>query len=262
MRVWIRAAAVLGPGLPGWAASRPVLRGEAPWQEAAVALPPPPGLPATERRRTGAVVRLALAAAAEALAESGFAASALDSVFASSNGDGAVVGAILAALEEAEVAISPTQFHNSVHNAAVGYWGIAIGSTRPSVALGGFDAAFATGLMQAAAGVATSGRAALFCAYDAPMPVPLAAVRPTAFPFAAALVLVPEPAGAQAALSLGYVAEPAAEPALDGPLGALIASNPAARALPLLAALARGEAATLAFPLLEDAHLAVSVAPC
>ena len=43
--------------------------------------------------------------------------------------------------------ISPTQFHNSVHNAAAGYWHIAAGSAAPSLSVGGHDGAFAAGLL-------------------------------------------------------------------------------------------------------------------
>ena len=265
MRAWIGGVAVLGPGLPGWVASLPMLAGTAPWTAAEVVVPPPALLAATERRRTSLVVRLALAAAAEATAREDGAA--LDTIFASSNGDGVVLGAILAALAEPEATISPTQFHNSVHNAAAGYWGIGMASTRPSVSIGGHDDTVATGLLQAVATVATRGRGLLFCAYDAPLPAPLYGARRTTVPFAAALVLRPEPSEtARAALTLRYVAAPAAAPittpepadALDG----LAADNPAARLLPLLRALARQRPASLRLPLLDDAHLVLDLVPC
>ena len=258
MRVGIAAAAILGPGLPGWEASLPVLRGEVPWAEAPVALPPPASLPPTERRRTSAAVRLALAVGAEAAARSGIAAAALDTVFASSNGDGAVVGAILDALAEPGGAISPTQFHNSVHNAAAGYWGIAAGSSRSSVSLGGHDDAFATGLLAAAAHVAARGTPVLLVAYDAPLTEPLAAVRPTGCAFAAGFVLVPE--GGEASLSLTVSPDDAAGHAPHPP--DLASLNPAARALPLLRALASRRPARIALPLLDGGSLLLDVAPC
>jgi hypothetical protein len=263
VRVAVVGVAVLGPGLPGWAASAPVLAGAAPYAPAPLALPPPAALPATERRRTSPAVRLALAAASEAAAASGRALDSLETVFASSNGDGQVVGAILEALSAPEGAISPTQFHNSVHNAAAGYWGIAVGSTRPSVSVGGYDQVFAAGLLHAAARVAATGATVLFCAYDAPLDEPLAGCRPTVAPFAAGLVLAPPGQGALARLDIRYRAEPAPPPppAATG-LEALAAGNPAARALPLLRALARREAARLMLPMLEDGRVEIAVAPC
>lgn len=264
LQVWIDGIAVLGPGLPGWEASLPVLAGEAAWRAADFTPPPPTLLPATERRRTSPAVRLALAAATEAVQASSRPPEDLATVFASSNGDGAVVGAILDALEQPAVAISPTQFHNSVHNAAAGYWAIAVGSTRPSVSLGGHDRVFAIGLMQAVAQVVATRAPVLFCAYDAPLLPPLAAKRRTDVSFATALVLAPAPTGtSQASLSLAYVAEPAVgESEAAGPLAALQTMNPVARALPLLCALAARRRTRIAFSLGDDARLDVEVTPC
>ena len=258
-RVGLRGLAVLGPGLPGWAASAPILAGESPWQSADHVPPAPALLPATERRRTSPSVRLALAAATEAVQASGIPPEELASVFASSNGDGTVIGTILDALQEPLVQISPTQFHNSVHNAAAGYWGIAVGSTRPSVSLGGHDRVFATGLLHAAMLATATREPVLFCAYDAPLPAPLARKRRTEVPFATAMVLAP--GHGERTLSLRFVAEACgAEPSLDGPLAALIPRNPVARALPLLAAIAAGRAAAFSWSLTEDSRLEVAVA--
>ncbi len=118
--VRIAGIGLLGPGLPGWAASRAVLTGAEPWRHGEVALPPPAILPATERRRTGPVARLALAVATEAAAASGLPAASLRPVFGSGNGDSITVGGILDALTRPDGFVSPTQFHNSVHNAAAG----------------------------------------------------------------------------------------------------------------------------------------------
>ncbi len=250
--VSVRGIAVLGPGLPGWAAARPILAGGGPWEATPFAPPPPALLAPTERRRTSPAVRLALALATAAAEASGMAPASLDTLFASSNGDGQVIGAILAALHEREVAISPTQFHNSVHNAAAGYWGIAAGSQRASASVGGNDWVFASGLLQAAIQVAATGEPVLFCASDTPLDPPLAAKRPTGCAFGLALVLAP--GGACPLLRLAYEAEPCEEapPPLD---------NPCARGLPLLAALAGEHPATLRFAMLEDAHLRVEVMP-
>lgn len=264
LRCWIGGIGLLGPGLAGWAASEPILSGAAPWQEAAPVVPPPALLAAAERRRTSLAVRLALAAAAEAVEGSGFAPDALDTVFASSNGDGAVVGAILDALATPGGDVSPTLFHNSVHNAAAGYWGIGAGSMRPSVSLGCHDDTLPLGLLQAATQVAAWGRPVLFCAYDAPLTPPLDACRPTTVPFATAMLLLPEPRpGAHAALALRHGAEEAPEAAPRGPLrAALEGANPAARALPLLEALAARRATQFAWPLLDGLHLQAELAPC
>ncbi len=260
-RAGIGGIGLLGPGLPGWAAAQPVLAGLAPYDPAPLVPPVPTLLPPTERRRTGPSVRLALAVAAEAVQASGLPPEELDTVFASSNGEAQVIVSILEALHAPDGAISPTQFHNSVHNAAAGYWGIAVGSARPSVSLGGHDFAFATGLMQAVAQVAAQCAPVLFVAHDVPLPRPLDALRPGDACFAVALVLLPG-AGALGTLTLAYDARgEAAEPPLPGRLDAIRAGNPAARALPLLMALAARRATALRFALPEAAALDVTVAP-
>ena len=260
LAVGVAGVGVLGPGLAGWAQAAPVLAGAVPHADAPLVPRAPVLLPPTERRRTGPSVRLAIAVAAEAVQDSGLSPEDLDTVFASSNGEGQVIASILEALHTPDGAISPTQFHNSVHNAAAGYWGIAVGSQRPSVSLGGHDAVFATGLMQAAARVAARGRPVLFVAQDVPLPAPLDALRLTAAGFAAALVLVPGQ-GARGTLALTPEAAVAGAEALPEGLDALRAGNPVALGLPLLAALAAGARRELRLPLTDGGALRVAVAP-
>jgi hypothetical protein len=173
-----------------------------------------------------------------------------------------VVG-ILNALHEPEGAISPTQFHNSVHNAAAGYWHIAVASKAPSVSLGGYDDAFAAGLLSAVTAVVARGSAVLLCAYDTPLPPPLAALRPTGFPFAAAMVLRPAPdERTRAMLELRYIAAPRVAEADADELDVLALGNPAARALPLLRAMAARRDAVARLKLTDQAHLEVRIGPC
>ena len=89
---------VWGPGLQGWAASQPVLRGAQDYVAGEASPPLPTLLSATERRRTGLVARLALSVAQQASEMAGIAPGAIPSVFATANGDGAVVHSILEAL--------------------------------------------------------------------------------------------------------------------------------------------------------------------
>jgi hypothetical protein len=258
----ILGVSVWGPGLEGWAASRPVLAGEQPYAPRESPAPPPAMLSATERRRTGPVARLALtvaAAAAEmAAAGWGLPPASLRSVFGSSNGDGVVVGSILEALTQpgAEARLlSPTQFHNSVHNAAAGYWTIATGSPQPATCLGAHDATWAAALLQAMVDVVADAAPVLLCVYDHPLPPPLDAKRPILAPFAVGLVLAPPGHAAPLArLAVRYGAASCA-PGEAAPrlatLRPLALGNPAARALPLLECLARRDTAALAMVYLD-----------
>jgi len=266
LRAYVAAAAVWGPGLEGWEASLPVLRGEALYEPRPSPAPSPDLLPPAERRRTGPVARLALAVAGEAASRSGLPASSLRAVFGSSNGDGPVVGSILEALAPGDLPrlVSPTQFHLSVHNAAAGLWSIGTGSAEPATCLGCHDSTWAAALLAAMADLAAEERPVLLCAYDHPLPPPFDAKRPTLAPFGAGLVLVPDlpSAGALASIAVAYrpAGAFAAEPRAEA-LRALAAGNPAARALRLLEALARAETASCPAPYL-DGHLDVHVAPC
>ena len=254
----VASVAVLGPGLPDWASATAILTGADPWQDGAVVLPPPALLSATERRRTGPVVRLALAVAGAAAAASGLPPASLRPVFASGTGDGITVAAILEAMAHPDGWVSPTQFHNSVHNAAAGYWSIGTASNQPATCLGGHDWSFGCALMKAVAECAVEQAPVLLCVYDVPLPSPLDAARPIGSVFGIALVLVPDGPGPR--LSLRWDAAPAtrSEPLLPG-LRALAASNPAARSLRLLEALARGGSDAFDVPVL-DGCLAVTLA--
>ncbi|GAC1336738.1 MAG: hypothetical protein NVSMB18_00480 [Acetobacteraceae bacterium] len=239
----ILGVSVWGPGLEGWAVSRAVLAGETPYEARPSPPPAPTLLAATERRRTGPVVRLALAVAQEAVAASCLEPGGLRAVFGSSNGDGPVVGSILEALATArgdERIVSPTQFHNSVHNAAAGYWSIGTGSQQPATCIGCHDDTWAASLLAAMAEVATAGQPVLLCCYDHDLPPPLDALRPIGGSFGVALVLGASGTGPTLALDYAADATPPADLPLDPALQRLARSNPAARALPLLAALARG----------------------
>src|SRR3546814_5260866 len=127
--------------------ARGVLRGEATFQPEPLAPYAPPLLPPNERRRATPVVRQAFRVAEEAIA--GRDAGDLATVFAGSDADMAILQRISAALATPERIVSPTDFHNSVHNAAAGYWGIGTGSRAPSTTLAGYDASFALGLLEA-----------------------------------------------------------------------------------------------------------------
>ncbi|HEY8710463.1 MAG TPA: 3-oxoacyl-ACP synthase, partial [Burkholderiaceae bacterium] len=59
--VWVQGVGLLGPGLNSWDSALDVLRGVDPHVFTPTVLPLPARLPAAERRRAGAAVKLALA---------------------------------------------------------------------------------------------------------------------------------------------------------------------------------------------------------
>jgi hypothetical protein len=259
IRLFVEGVGLCGPGLDGWSASAPILSGAAAYVPAPAALPAINLLPANERRRAPATVKLALAVGAAACAAALRSPADLPAIFTSSGGDGETIHEILSVLASAQREPSPTRFHNSVHNAPAGYWGIATGAVAPTTSLCAHDGSFAAGLLEAAA-QAVEG-AVLLIAYDVPYPSPLAAVRPVGGLFGVALVLAPvaTPAAfAQLDLDLqpGNHSSPA-QPQLE----ALRADIPAARSLPLLEALAGGRIAALTLDYLPGLNLAIRTAP-
>ena len=250
--VHVAGIGVLGPGLTGWFASRPILAGVSPYTATDLAIPPPRLLSPNERRRAGPVIRLAMAVADEAVTMSGKPADTLTMLFATAAGDGPVIHDLLSAVTSDGVDVSPTQFHNSVHNAAAGYWSIATGSREGVNCLGCAEATAAATLLAAVADIAVTGRSALVVVYDHPLPQPLAAKRPIVAPFASALVLTgtaTEPR--QPELSIAWEAEAASAPALPNCLETLRAGNDAARMLPLLALLAQAVPGKVHLPYLD-----------
>ena len=239
LAVRIDGVGLVGPGLASWPGAREVLAGRAAHAPQPTVIPSPDVLPATERRRAGKSVRMALGAGLAACADARREARDLVSIFASSGGDGDTIHAICEALASDDREISPTRFHNSVHNAPAGYWGIATGAMRPSDTVAAFDASFAAGLVEAAARLVTDPSSpVLLVAYDAPYPQPLSGARPIMDSFGVGLVLAAGGSGPR--IEIDVVAG-AAPPLADASLEAVHRGIPAARALPLLALLARGE---------------------
>jgi hypothetical protein len=256
----IEGIGVLGPGLENWLSTAAVLSGARGYDPARTILPAPSALPSAERRRAGRVIKLALAVAAEAVAQSGRPPQSLPSVFASSGGDGDNCHEICTALTEAERSISPTRFHNSVHNAAAGYWSIANGCTESSVTLCAYDGSFAAGLLEALSQVAQSRGPVLLVAYDSDYPTPLQLHR--RIPDAFGLSLLLAPADSRRALATLHAGLSPQQPSRlsQSALEALRLAIPAARGLPLLERVARGGTDVIALEYMDSARLAVEIA--
>ena len=266
MTVFVEGIGLLGPGLDNWPQGRQLLDGTLPYAAALCKLPLPMALPSAERRRAGAAVRVSMAVGQEAVQASGHPANTLASVFSSSSGDTINCHEICQALASSDRMISPTRFHNSVHNASSGYWSIASGAMAGSSALCARDGSFVAGLLEAMTQAVVDDRPALLVAYDNAYPEPLYSKRPVPDSMGVALVLSPH----RSARSLtmirfqvaGFLTTSQADSMEDAALESLRQSIPAARGLPLLQAIARGQSTPLVLSYLDDMQMAVEVAPC
>ena len=262
LTAYVNGIGLLGPGLSDWSSGSLVLAGSTPYLAQATVLPPPAALPPAERRRTGTIVKLALAVGFEATSKAGMDPATLPTVFTSSGGDGQNCHEICQTLATNDRQLSPTRFHNSVHNAAAGYWSIATGSMSPSNALCAFDASFAAGLLEALTQMVVDRSSVLLIAYDAAYPEPLHAKRPIPDAFGVALILSPEKrASSLAQLSVALTDLPG-DRIPDRQIEALRSSIPAARSLPLLCQLARRKSGCAVIDYLDTHRVAVEVSVC
>jgi len=262
LTAYIEGIGLLGPGLTDWPTSQAVLNGQQAYQPHNTVLPTPTLLPAAERRRSGAIVKLTLATGLEAIAAAGLDPASLPSVFSSSGGDGDNCHAICEMLASDDRQISPTRFHNSVHNTASGYWSIATGAMTTSSVLSAFDASFGAGLLEALTQVVIDNTRCVLLACDTAYPEPLHSVRPIPDAFGIALVLAPQHSARTLAKITVGLTDAYADQLDDATLERLRISIPAARGLPLLCSIARRQDKHVVLDYLDNTRLAVAIALC
>ncbi len=258
----IDAVALWSPGLPGWDVARAAFRGEGQAVTPPLRRPAAELLPAAERRRAPDTVALALEVAQHAVAGSGIDPAALLSVFTSAHGDLGLTDYVCATLAKAPLLVSPTKFHNSVHNAASGHWAMSAGCMQASTAVSAHLNSFAAGLLEALVQCAAEARPVLLVGYDMAACGALASVTASEGVLAVALVLSPE-RSARSRASLEWALQPGAceRAALQSPAAQALQANAMADALPLFEALARGRREVVVLPLSAQLALQLNVEP-
>ena len=257
LQIFVDGIGLLGPGLASWDHGRKVLTGSSILILAPTQLPPAAALPAAERRRVGVTIKLSMATGFEAAQNAGADPARLATVFSSTEGDCDNYHAILETLASDDRAISPTRFHNSVHNAASGYWSIATSCMESSSSLCAYDATFAAGLLEATTQALFSGKPCLLLAYDTTFPEPLYTLRPIPYAMGVAMVLNPIKTPAAKSLLTLDLCTSAATTMPEADLEALRTSIPAARSLPLLQLLAKKTSGSVVIEYLDTLNLAI-----
>jgi hypothetical protein len=220
------------------------------WNPPAATRPQPSILPPNERRRAPDTVAIALEVAQAACLNAGRDPAQLPTVFASTFGDLAITDYMCSTLARAPTTLSPTRFHNSVHNAAAGYWTIATGCREPYCALGAGDYTFGAGLLAAAVQVCADQTDVLLVAYDIGVNGPQAEIASSRGMLGVALVLSTHRGPTEAGLQLTITA---------GASAGAVGGNAMADCLPLIAALAAEAATVLSLPLGPDSALQVRI---
>jgi Beta-ketoacyl synthase, N-terminal domain len=253
-KIFLERVGLFATGFRNWSDALPILRGESPYVQRQDSAPQPSWLPPAERRRTSDIIRLALEAGRDCLEDSVTDLAEANTVFASSGGSGEVIHQICESLATEDREVSPTRFHNSVHNAPAGYWGIATRNEWPSTSLCGHDASFSVGFVEAVAQARQIDRSVLLLVHDLSYPEPLNSVRNVHGQFSVALLLRSS-RSSQSQCSITASLHPSRAkareealsewPDLTKDLEFFRLNNPAARCLPLLVTLARAETRTL-----------------
>lgn len=192
-------------------------------------------IPAGMRRRTSMTTRMAITAAKHACTQANSDTQNLASVFASLGGEIQVTDALCRLLPDENELLSPTQFHNSVHNTTAGYWGILNKCQAPTTAIAAADDTFAMGLIEVWAQLQQEPGERLLVCYDELWPQYLAPpIGQSAF--ACAFVLSTETDQSIGAITMPQVSQ-LTQQDLQVDWVKLTESAPAAAVVPLLLAL-------------------------
>ncbi|MBX2809568.1 MAG: beta-ketoacyl synthase chain length factor [Cellvibrionaceae bacterium] len=241
----IAAVASCGKGFDHWEALQALMHQQAPQTEH-LPNPKPAIIPANERRRAPLPVRLAVAVCAEAVDAAAIDPTTLKCVFTSGLGDTQLTDYMCRVLATENKQLSPTKFHNSVHNAPAGYWTISTGAMQAANSVAGFKESVSSALLEAVVQCHQEHSPVLFACYDAPVARPLQSLLNNQQAFAAALVLLPDnPShkGPRLQVQVEQAPQicdwPVLQTLQDEYFTQLYQDNPAARILSLLEQLAR-----------------------
>jgi len=260
VKIYLSKLSVVAPGLESWQQSKALLSGKEAYIKKELSKIAPTILPANERRRTTPLIKLALHAAEQCIGSDLSVAAQYATVFASSDGDHAINDKMCTAINLPERAVSPTNFHNSVHNAPAGYWAIAAKAQLNSNSLSACNESFAAGLIEAATFTKMEKKPVLLVAYDIPAQQPFDIVRHLEDTFAVAMCLSYK-------RTENSIAELVIEPATEtnysvcdnNVLEKMRLGNPAARSLPLLEVLAKEKNNSVLIPNVQSSSLKINV---
>ena len=263
LEAFVSGIGVFGPGLRSWSEGQTALSGSSEFPNEEPEIPVPEIVDRKERRRCSPTVRLALAVATEAVGGAKADPSTLSTVFANSAGDSKVVHNLLLALAKPNKPVSPTNFHNSVHNAPAGYWSIAVGSRQPSTSIAANEFTFSSALIKSVAQAQSTGKPVMLVCYEHPFPFPLNETYRLGSAFAVGLVMTPRMEKTSfAKLNLSWrvgTDRPIAQPK-QAALTEIWTVNPAAKSIPLLELLASGVEGKVALAGACDTTLSIGIA--
>jgi len=236
-------------------------------QENTAASPKPGIIPANERRRAPLPVKLAVESSWQATQAAGIAPNELACVFVSGIGDTQLTDYMCKVLATENMQLSPTKFHNSVHNAAAGYWTISTGCMKAANSVAGFNESVPLALLEAVTQCIQEHIPMLITFYDAPSSEVLKPLLKNEQAFAISLVIEPLESNVDSSsnddvsLAVEVLSESCEWPALsmETELRECYETNPVARILSLLNAIAAKTSNTVKLPLSNETTLQLIV---
>lgn len=199
------------------------------------------------KRRATPLTRLGVEVLGQAARHAGTELSSLSSVWATAHGEHSPAIDLLGMMHRGEGRLSPTKFHNSVHNTPSGYASIATGNRSVSTTLTGGPELVAATIIESIALLRANGGAVAAIMADEPLLPPFERKEVTSS-LGVALVLAGERRGALAQLSMPRLEH--TQGAADDPrFGTLHISA----ALPLVRALGDGATGTVPLQLRSTA---------
>lgn len=224
-------------------------------------------IPAKERRRAPLSVKLAVEVMSQACEMACLDFSGVAAVYSSSMGDMQNTDQLCRTLSTPPRLVSPTRFHNSVHNATVGYWSIASHSHAAANATSAYTYSATMAFLEAAIQTLDEGVPVLLVTQEMAAPIALHHVSPSDQSFSLALLLTPKGHCANPVTSIQFsvTSESVDWPDLPEDLSQHLESNFGARLVPLIVAMAANNLTRttapveLEFPLASTLCLKLSV---
>lgn len=238
--MYIQSIGVAGSGFSNWEQAKSILNNEQSISLEQAEKYKITILKPNEARRTSTTIKIALQSAEESLSQASFEADQLFSIFVSSDGDPNILQSICQELSTEDKFVSPTQFHNSVHNAPAGYWSIGQQSMRGINSIACGDCSVSGALIEAASLLKTGGNAVLVVCFDVKSPAPLNTARSIKYSLASSMILTRSET-AESLFSIDFDLKPVEKGPVtqmtDPLLERLRTDSPAFRGLPLLKSL-------------------------
>ena len=226
--------------------------------------PKPEIIPANERRRAPLPVKLAVESSWQATQSAGLDPKDLACVFVSGLGDTQLTDYMCKVLATENMQLSPTKFHNSVHNAAAGYWTISTGCMKAANSVAGFNESVSLAILEAVTQCVQEQAPVQITFYDAPSSEILKPLLKNDQSFSASLIIEPVVESNQNdsnLLEMQVVSQVTDWPELDleTHLDTSYKQNPSARILAVLNMLTKDSADTVLLPLSAETSLQLTL---